>query len=68
VVHPGTGRPLRVSARVPADIEALRRQDAALADRWRAALREVLHGCLQSGYRVEGVSVDGCYVMVEEAR
>jgi predicted GNAT superfamily acetyltransferase len=61
-----TGEAPRVSAWVPPDIEGLRRRDAPLAGSWRRALREAMYGCLQAGYRVEGIGSDGCYTMVKE--
>jgi predicted GNAT superfamily acetyltransferase len=67
-VHPDDRRAPCVSARVPPDIENLRRHDPSLARSWRVALRDVLQDCLRAGYRVQGMTEDGCYVMVEEAR
>jgi predicted GNAT superfamily acetyltransferase len=52
-----------VLCQVPADIEAIRRRDPALALAWRRALREALVGALASGYRVEAFLRSGHYVL-----
>jgi predicted GNAT superfamily acetyltransferase len=51
---------------VPADIEALRAADPALAARWRAALRETLQQLLADGGRVVGFDREGTYVVRTE--
>lgn len=48
---------------LPEDIVALRRSDPAVARSWRRALRETLTGALEVGYRCEGVTRDGEYVL-----
>ncbi len=48
---------------VPADIEALRRSDPALARGWRLAVRETLTGLLGGGGRVTGFDQAGWYVV-----
>ena len=48
---------------VPADIEAMRLSDPALAATWRAALRDVLSPLLSSGARVTGFDRSGWYVI-----
>jgi predicted GNAT superfamily acetyltransferase len=48
---------------VPADIEALRTGDPALAGEWRAALRAVLGGLLAAGGRVLGFTLNGSYAV-----
>jgi len=47
----------------PADIEALRRHDPAGARGWRRALRDVLGGALDLGWRVVGITRSGFYVL-----
>ena len=48
---------------VPADIEAMRLSDPALASAWRAALRVVLSPLLHGGGRVTGFDRSGWYVV-----
>jgi len=48
---------------VPEDIVALRASDAALARRWRLALRDALGGSMARGYRVAGATRSGWYVL-----
>lgn len=48
---------------VPPDIEAMRVADAALAKRWRLAVRTVLGGLLASGAEVTGFDRRGCYIV-----
>jgi predicted GNAT superfamily acetyltransferase len=48
---------------VPADIEAMRRSDPALAGAWRTALRDVLIPLLGAGARVTGFDRSGGYVV-----
>jgi predicted GNAT superfamily acetyltransferase len=48
---------------VPEDIVALRHQDAAGGQRWRAAVRDVLGGALGRGLEIQGMSRDGWYVL-----
>lgn len=52
---------------VPADIEAMRTTDPALAVRWRAALREALVPLLAAGGRITGFDRDGWYVVTRSA-
>jgi predicted GNAT superfamily acetyltransferase len=47
--------------RVPHDIVALRRDDAAQASGWRLALREVMEPAFAKGYVATGMSRDGWY-------
>ena len=56
------GAPVLLCA-VPEDIVAVRRGDAGRAHRWRLALREVLEGALESGYRLDGVTPGGAYAL-----
>ncbi|GAA2348750.1 GNAT family N-acetyltransferase [Dactylosporangium salmoneum] len=58
----------RVLVAAPGDIEALRRVDAAAADRWRAATREVLGGLMAAGRTVAGFTRDGWYVIEGQDR
>lgn len=51
------------TCRVPEDIETLRSTDPALATAWRFALRDVLGGSLEAGYRIAGLSGEGDYVV-----
>lgn len=67
------GRPRRLVAsgprqlvRVPADIEALRRERPSDAAAWTDAYREVLGGTLAAGYRVTGATRDGWYVLTTD--
>ncbi len=48
---------------VPADIEAMRLSDPALAGTWRTALRDVLSPLLSAGARVTGFDRSGGYVV-----
>jgi predicted GNAT superfamily acetyltransferase len=48
---------------VPADIEAMRVTDPAVAAAWRTALRDVLSPLLSDGARVTGFDRDGWYVV-----
>ena len=48
---------------VPDDIVALRRSDAALARRWRVALRRALTQSLARGYVINGATRTGWYVL-----
>ena len=48
---------------VPEDIVALRASSPALARRWRLALRGALGGAMARGYRVEGATKSGWYVL-----
>ncbi|GAA1555916.1 hypothetical protein GCM10009678_43700 [Actinomadura kijaniata] len=52
-----------VLVEVPADVEALRREDPAAAREWRAAVREVLGGLLAGGARVVGFHGRSAYVV-----
>lgn len=49
-------------ARVPHDIERLRREHPEAAAQWRLALREVLRETRSHGYRISGFSRTGHYV------
>lgn len=64
------GRPLAPRAdagallvQVPEDIVALRREDQALARRWRHQVRDALGGAMSSGYRVIGFTPAFEYVL-----
>ncbi len=48
---------------VPEDVVELRRRDAALARRWRMALRECLTDALARGYEVSGATRSGWYIL-----
>ena len=56
-----TARPSLVA--VPADIEALRAADPALAQRWRVAVREALAALVADGGRITGFDRAGWYVV-----
>lgn len=60
---PGVRTLGRVAVAVPADVERMRGTDAALAARWRHALREAMVGALDRGYRIEGITRDGWYIL-----
>jgi predicted GNAT superfamily acetyltransferase len=53
---------------VPADVEALRAADPALARRWRTAVREALVPLLADGRRIVGFDKSGRYVLRRENR
>ena len=64
------GRPIDVQPHegallvpVPADIVAIRRDDHALARRWRHQVREALGGAMSRGYRVTGFTRAFEYVL-----
>jgi predicted GNAT superfamily acetyltransferase len=64
----GPGGPALDGARtvlvgVPADIEAMRLSDPALAGAWRTVLRDALSPLLRAGGRVTGFDRDGWYVV-----
>ena len=50
---------------VPEDVVAIRRDRRDLANTWRRALREVLHGALGDGYSAIGTTRAGWYVLRE---
>jgi predicted GNAT superfamily acetyltransferase len=52
-----------VSVAVPPDAESLRAQHPAAALRWRLAVREALAGRLAAGWRVDGITRDGRYLL-----
>jgi predicted GNAT superfamily acetyltransferase len=54
-----------VLVQIPADIEAIRVSDSALARRWRYALRGALGSAFDGGLEVAGVGRDGWYVLAE---
>lgn len=62
-VVPVSGGPPELLVALPADIEALRRADPALALAWRMAVREALH---TDGYRLAGMSADHRYVLARD--
>lgn len=55
----------RLLARIPEDVEALRVTDPDRAARWAEALRASFGAALRAGYRVQGITRDGWYVLVE---
>ena len=50
---------------VPEDVVAIRGSRRELANSWRRALRDVLHGALADGYRAVGTTRAGWYVLRE---
>jgi predicted GNAT superfamily acetyltransferase len=58
----GVPAPGRLAVAVPADVERMRGTDAALAARWRLAVREAMVTALDSGYHIEGITRDGWYL------
>jgi len=48
---------------IPADIEAIRRRDASVALAWRLALREVMSGLLDDGWKFSGFRRGGGYLV-----
>jgi predicted GNAT superfamily acetyltransferase len=63
VVHADDLRAPELRCRIPADIEALRAADPALARSWRLALRHALGGAIAAGYTAVAMSADGCYML-----
>ncbi len=55
----------RLLAGIPADIEAVRAADPARGARWAQALRASLGAAMRAGYRVQGITRDGWYVLGE---
>jgi len=49
--------------RMPADIEALRADDPALAREWRSAVREMMAPAIDDGYRVTSATRSGWYLL-----
>lgn len=62
-VHADPAARGNVSIAVPPDIEGIRRDDTALAARWRRTLRESLTGLLDAGGRVVGFDRTGGYIV-----
>ncbi|MEU8075664.1 GNAT family N-acetyltransferase [Catellatospora citrea] len=62
---PADGRVLLVA--VPGDIERLRAENPVVAKLWRPAVRDVVCGALEAGYRITGMSRDGWYVLEEKS-
>lgn len=60
------GRPLLCA--VPPDVVALRREDPALARRWRLALRATMGQAMAAGYRATAMTVGGCYLLERDPR
>lgn len=60
------GAPGRVTCWIPDDILSMRRNDPALARRWRLAMRGCLRGAIREGYRVTGLAAPGWYVLERE--
>lgn len=56
-----------VAIEVPQDIEALRREDPALAAQWRLALRDAMHTRWLDGWRPTSVGRDGRYLLERPA-
>jgi predicted GNAT superfamily acetyltransferase len=48
---------------IPDDIVAVRTADPDLGRRWRMALRQTLGAALEEGYRADGITRDGWYVL-----
>jgi predicted GNAT superfamily acetyltransferase len=55
-------------ARIPRDIERLRREQPEVAASWRLAVRDVLHETRSLGYRIGGFTEDGHYVFERQSR
>lgn len=51
---------------MPEDIIEIRAKDPALALMWRLALRNQLQSRLELGWRIEGLTTDGAYVVASE--
>lgn len=61
VAAPSSARVL--ICQVPDDIVAMRSTDPARARRWRLALRDSLGGAMARGYRIQGATKSGWYVL-----
>jgi predicted GNAT superfamily acetyltransferase len=61
-----TRRDGTLTVATPHDIEQLRATDPALAVRWRMAVRDTLTEALAEGYRVDGITRDGRYLLEEQ--
>lgn len=48
---------------IPADIERMRRDDPQLALTWRQAVRDVLGGAMEAGYRITGFARHDYYLL-----
>jgi predicted GNAT superfamily acetyltransferase len=55
-----------LTAWIPADIEAMRMTDPALAMRWRLAAREALRSAADAGYHPCHITADGYYILTRE--
>jgi predicted GNAT superfamily acetyltransferase len=53
-------------ARIPADIERLRRECPDVAAAWRVAVRELLHEAQAFGYRISGFTSSGHYMLQQQ--
>jgi predicted GNAT superfamily acetyltransferase len=62
VPGPATPRTSRLLIGIPADIEAMRLSDPALAAAWRTALRDALAPLIEGGARMTGFDRSGWYV------
>ncbi|MFC8131863.1 GNAT family N-acetyltransferase [Streptomyces sp. NPDC057302] len=58
---------LRLTVRIPSDIEALRVERPGAAQAWRSALRETLGSLLAEGATVTGFTRDGRYLVERKA-
>ena len=63
-----TGAPDAVYlCQIPCAVVALRREDPALARRWRLALRDTMGAAIQAGWIASRITREGCYVLVNGA-
>jgi predicted GNAT superfamily acetyltransferase len=53
---------------IPADIERMRQDDPQLGRAWRRAVREVLGGAMEAGYRITGFARPGYYLLQKGPR
>lgn len=53
----------RLLVQVPPSIETLRREDVALARRWRTVVRDAVLPAMTDGIRITGMTKDGWYVL-----
>lgn len=61
------GKDLRkILCYIPTDIMEIRAVDSKLALKWRLALRNQLQSRLASGWRIDGLTTDGAYVVTTE--
>jgi predicted GNAT superfamily acetyltransferase len=61
--RPGTLAGAACTVATPADVERLRADHPDLAVRWRMAVREALTSAVAAGYRIDGITRNGHYLL-----